>query len=95
MQYLALIHKNTDCTPTADEWDHFITVAVESGMFHGGSEIGLRHLIGQKEVADTTASVGGFMRFDSGDPEALLTLLQDHPVVMHGGSIELCEMPRS
>jgi hypothetical protein len=95
MQYIALIHKNADSSPTTDEWDRFIDAAAATGMFKGGSEIGLRQTIGQKTVSDTTESVGGFMRFDSDDPEELHALLRDHPVIQRGGTIELCEMPNS
>jgi hypothetical protein len=95
MQYLALIHKNADTTPGSDEWNHFFMIAGETGMFKGGSEIGVRHIVGHKEVPDTTKSVGGFMRFDSADLDRLLTLLEAHPVIKHGGTIELCEMPES
>ena len=42
-----------------------------------------------------TETVGGFMRFDSDDPEELRALLMEHPVILHGGTIELCEMPKS
>ncbi len=35
------------------------------------------------------------MRFDADDLNALRALLEDHPVVKHGGTIELCEMPKS
>ncbi len=95
MQYIALIHNNTDSSPGTDEWDRFIDVAIKTGMFKGGSEMGTRRMIGQKMVSETTQSVVGFMRFDSGDPVKLHALLKDHPVVQHGGTIELCEMPKS
>lgn len=95
MQYIALLHKNTDSLPTADEWNRFIESAIASGMFAGGSAIGGRYAIGEKSVLDTTESVGGFMRFDSDNLERLLTLLNDCPVIRHGGTIELCEMPES
>ena len=35
------------------------------------------------------------MRFDAEDRAKLLELLKQHPVVLHGGSVELCEMPKS
>lgn len=95
MQYIALIHKDLDSTPGADEWNHFFQMAAESGMFKGGSEIGGRCIIGHKQVPDTTKSVGGFMRFDSDNLDQLLKLLNEHPVSKHGGTIELCEMPES
>ena len=95
MQYIALIHKNTDSSPDTDEWDRFIDAAIATGMFKGGSAIGSRQTIGQKTVSDTTGGVGEFMRFDSDDLEELNALLRHHPVIQHGGTIELCEMPRS
>ena len=95
MQYIAFIHNNTASMPTADEWERFFSEAKESGMFKGGSEIGLRHMIGQKDISNVLESVGGYMRFDSDDIVRLRELLEKHPVVIHGGTIELCEMPRS
>lgn len=95
MQYVALIHRNTDTTPTSAEWEHFFAVATETGMFKGGSAIGTRHIVGRKTVPDTTRDIGGFMRFDSEDLRQLHELLERHPVIRHGGAIELCEMPQS
>lgn len=95
MQYIALIHKNTDTTPASAEWEHFFKMAAETGMFQGGSEIGVRHMVGHKQVPDTTKSVGGFMRFDTENLDRLFKLLDEHPVIKHGGTIELCEMPES
>ncbi len=95
MEYIALIHKNTESTPSAEEWALFFTLANESGMFLGGSEIDNRQTVGNKEVADTTHSIDGYMRFDSDNVPPLLELLNKHPMVQHGGTIELCEMPKS
>ncbi len=95
MQYLVLIHNNADTSPSPKEWEAFIESAMASVMFQGGSEISANELIGSKPVTKTTNSVAGFMRFDSEDKESLLSMLQDHPVVRHGGSLELCEMPKS
>lgn len=95
MQYIALIHTNADASPSDGDWQRFFESANSSGMFKGGSEIGTRRLLGAKAVADTTGTVGGFMRFDSSSVEEVLTLLEQHPVILHGGSIELCEMPES
>ena len=94
MEYIALIYKNTDSMPTSAEWSHFFDVATKSGMFRGGSEIGERHTLGRKDVPNTTADIGGYMRFDSDDVDQLKELLKIHPVVEHGGTIDLCEMPK-
>jgi hypothetical protein len=95
MEYIALIHKNTDSLPTSEEWSRFFAIATKTGVFKGGSEIGNRHAIGEKEVSDTTLNVGGYMRFDSDDLNLLKDLLKKHPVIKHGGTIELCEMLKS
>lgn len=62
-------------------------------MFKGGSVIGVRLAVGEKDVADTAEHVSGFMRFDSDNPDLLNELLKEHPVIRNGGTIELCEMP--
>ena len=93
--YTPLIHKDTDTSPTSDEWNGFIKTAVESGMFKGGSAISARQKLGRKDVVDTTETIGGFMRFDAEDFDDLMALLNDHPVVKHGGTVELCEMPKT
>ena len=95
MEYIALIHKNYDSMPTSDEWSRFFNLAIDTGMFKGGSEIGKRHALGKKEVSDATLNVVGYMRFDSDDLNLLKELLKKHPVIEHGGTIELCEMPES
>ena len=95
MQYIALIHKNTDAAPSTEDWDQFILNAGASGMFQGGSEIGTRKLFGQKSVFDSTESIGGYMIFETEYLAKLEILLLDHPVVRNGGSIELCELPLS
>jgi hypothetical protein len=52
-------------------------------------------VIGDPQSAQSTKHIGGFMRFDADNRAKLLELLQLHPVVLHGGSVELCEMPRT
>ncbi|MFZ4683819.1 MAG: hypothetical protein ACOYMS_15040 [Terrimicrobiaceae bacterium] len=94
-QYILLIQGNVKSTPTAEEWEQFITAAQASGLFRGGSEIGERIVVGDAPSAQSTEHITGYMRFDSDDRQKVLDLLQSHPVVLHGGSVELCEMPKS
>ena len=94
-QYFLLIQNNPKNEPTTGEWKSFFAAAEESGMFRGGSAIGQRMTIGNADSARSTEHIVGFMRFDSDDKERLLKLLEQHPVVVHGGSVELCELPRS
>jgi len=95
MEYIAFMHGNTDTTPSRNEWDHFVALAGRSGLFRGGSAIGRRWMIGAKDVPDTTQHVGGYMRFDSDSLDELNDLLNQHPVVVHGGTIEICELPKT
>jgi len=94
-QYILLIQGNSDTDPTSEEWESFFFSARKSGFFKGGSEMGKRFAIGNDQSAVTTDHIVGFMRFDTDDLDKLKELLSQHPVVLNGGSVELCEMPRS
>ncbi|MBE36546.1 MAG: hypothetical protein CMI16_13495 [Opitutaceae bacterium] len=94
-QYLLLIQNNQKTEFMAEEWDRFFAAAKSSGTFAGGSEIGARQVLGDTQSAQSTAHIGGYMRFDSDDKAKLIELLKLHPVVLHGCSLELCELPKS
>ncbi len=94
-QYILLIQNNATTEATPTEWSRFIETASASGFFKGGSAIGERTVLGNRDSARSTEHVAGFMRFDADDRAALLKLLDQHPVVLHGGSVELCELPKS
>lgn len=95
MEYIAFIHRNEQTSSSEEEWARFIALAKESGLFRGGSVIGGRSVVGKKDVPDTTAYIAGYMRFESDSLEALEKLLAHHPEVVHGGSVELCELPKT
>ncbi len=93
--YLLLIHDN-EKTPTRDEeWEQFFEAARSSGMFHGGSEVGRREILGGPATVPSSSHIVGYIRFETADRALLLELLKRHPVVLHGGTVELCELPRS
>ncbi|MFO1021408.1 MAG: hypothetical protein U0903_12035 [Planctomycetales bacterium] len=94
-QYLLLIQNNEKSASTSEEWEAFFAVARQSGLFEGGSAIGQRTVIGDVQTAKSTEHVVGYMRFDADDRQKILDLLKQHPVVLHGGSVELCELPKS
>lgn len=94
-EYLLLIHGNEKTATTAAEWDQFFAAAHASGAFSGGSEVGKRELFGDTASARTSDHIVGYMRFDTTDKPMLLELLKKHPVVLHGGTVELCELPKS
>jgi len=94
-QYLLLIQNDAKSQATPAEWDAFLVAARASGMFEGGSALGEREVIGDVQSAKSTHHIGGYMRFDTNDKAKLLELLRRHPVVVHGGSVELCAMPRT
>lgn len=95
MEYILFIHNNTTTSASQKDWDEFFIAAKETGMFQGGSEIGKRIQLGPQKVSDTTKSLVGFMRFESSSLEELKNLLEIHPVLIHGGTLELCEMPKT
>lgn len=95
MEYILFIHKNVDQPTTEDQWSAFFTAANESGIFSGGSEIRNSIQIGVKNVSPMTASVVGCMRFETDDISQVYKLLELHPVFIQGGTLELCEMPKT
>jgi hypothetical protein len=95
MQFLLFIHDNTRTTPSADEWTDFCDRAGASGLFRGGSEVGARQFLGRSDDVDSSDFIVGYMRFDADDKQPLLDLLATHPNVVHGGTVELCELPES
>ena len=95
MEYIVFIHNNADSTATETDWAEFIEKAVKNGMFQGGSEIANQIQLGSKPVTKITDTVAGFMRFESAEKKALLDLLEEHPVLRNGGTLELCQMPKS
>ncbi len=94
-QYILLIQGNAKTKPSAEEWNQFFTAARQSGLFEGGSAMGKRAVLGDAQSAKSSDHIVGYMRFDAEDKQELLNLLKQHPVVMHGGSVELCELPKS
>lgn len=95
MEYILFIHNNTETPTTIEAWNTFFKAAKESNIFQGGSEIANRIQLGNKIVPDITQQIGGFMRFESPSLEAVKKLLKIHPVMLCGGTLELCEMPKT
>jgi len=95
MEYILFIHSNTDSESTCQQWNEFFIADKDSGLFLGGSEISNQIQIGDKPVQKITDSINGFMRFESNDKKSILGLLKKHPVVIQGGTLELCEMPKT
>ena len=95
MEYITFMHRNADTAATEEEWDRFFDAARESGMFQGGSAVGARSTIGEKDVPDVTEHIGGYMRFDADSMDGLTELLKQHPTVVHGGTVEICELPKT
>ena len=95
MEYITFMHNNVDTEPTKEEWDRFFALARESGLFRGGSAVGKRSIVGKKEVPDITYHIGGYMRFDAATLNEVAKLLEHHPIVLHGGTVEICQLSKS
>ena len=95
MEYIIFMHRNTESEASPEEWNNFLSEARTSGIFRGGSAIGSRFYVGAEGAPDTTSVINGYMRFDTADITLLLDLLKRHPTVVHGGTVEICELPES
>ena len=49
----------------------------------------------EKKVPSITDTVGGYMRFDADTLQEVLVRLDSQPVVINGGTVEVCEMPKT
>jgi hypothetical protein len=94
-QYIVLIQNNARSEIASGDWRDFFAAAQQSGLFKGGSAIANRIVVGNAALAKSTDHIVGYMRFDSDDQQPILDPLKQHPVVVHGGSVELCQMPES
>ena len=94
-QYLLLIQGNEKTETTAEEWERFFVAIKASGTFKGGSKVGKREIVGDKSSSHSSEHIVGYMRFDTEEKQTILELLRQHPVVLHGGSVELCELPET
>jgi len=103
VEYILLIHNNAEKAATEEQWNEFFLAAKQSGLFTGGSEIAKGELIGSKDAELLSVRIAGHMRFridladDTGEDALykLHQLLEIHPTVLQGGTIELCPMPKS
>ncbi len=94
MEYITFMHGNSDSKATEQEWSAFFAQASDSGLFRGGSAMGKRWTIG-KEAAVASEAIAGYMRFDADSLDDLMALLNNHPTLVHGGTIEICELPKT
>lgn len=95
MQYLILIHSNGTTESTQDQWDYFFKVANDSDCFKGGSELGNKSVYGKIEPENSIEHIGGFLRFDINDINQLHEILNHLPIIINGGTVDICEMPES
>lgn len=94
MEYITFMHGNSDGKATEQEWNTFFELAGDSGLFRGGSAMGKRWTIG-KDADVASDGLAGYMRFDADSVDNLVALLNKHPTVLHGGTIEICELPKT
>lgn len=95
MEYILFIHNDSDNLASESQWEAFFEAANQSGMFNGGSEIGKSIKLGEKPTPVATRTLVGYMRFQADDVNQLRKLLELHPVAIQGGTLELCETPRT
>jgi hypothetical protein len=92
VKYLLLIHGDAREEATESEWGAFFDAAKKSGIFEGGSELGRRDIVCNSPTINSPTKIAGFMRFKSDSRQQLDDLLAAHPVVVHGGTVELYEL---
>ncbi|PCJ55431.1 MAG: hypothetical protein COA79_20725 [Planctomycetota bacterium] len=95
MQYLVLIHSNPTKQSTNEEWESFFTIANKSGSFKGGSEVGNKIRYGNIDTKSSIDHINGYMRFDVNKLSELHEILENLPIIINGGTVDICELPES
>lgn len=95
MEYIVFMHRNEETPPCKEDWDYFFAMAERSGLFQGGSAIGKRFVVGREGAPDAAIHICRFMRFESENLSELNKLLEQHPVVKNGGSVEVFDLPKT
>lgn len=92
-EYLLRIRGKEKTATSAHEGEAFVTLARNSGVFRGGSVVGKREFVGDRDSVPASNPVVGYVRFASDDKQILPGLLDRHPAVLPGGTGELYELP--
>ncbi len=95
MEYILFIHSDAPQPATECQWNEFFSAAKNSGVFKGGSEVSKGMYVGVKPEQLVSETVVGYMRFEADDVGLIHKLLKLHPVVLQGGTVELCETPKT
>ena len=97
--YLFLMHDDapdSGSEPTGDGWGRYIETLQASGNFQGGSAIGGGVCARKSGVAPMiTGHLSGFIRVGAESLDHARSLLAGNPVFEAGGTVEICELPRT
>lgn len=89
--YLLLMHADS---AGERDWEEYLRRLHRSGMFRGGSSIGGGVSVRKTGVVESvTEHLAGFLRIEADDLADALTLLEGHPTLEAGGTVEIRELP--
>jgi hypothetical protein len=91
-----LMHNDVESQTQPQEWDHYISRLRSSGSFGGGSSIG-KGIGFKKGTASEAIShwLGGYMILTAETLDDAKALVEGNPVLLHGGTVEVRDLPRS
>lgn len=75
----------------AVDWDRYIQVLSDSGLFRGGSAFGNGICVSQKDDESECVATG-YMRFEAASIEQVRNLVPENPVYKSGGQVEIHEL---
>lgn len=94
--YLFLTHRLPQgSSAPSGAWAPYLDRLRRTGHFSGGSAIGGGLSVSRSGVtSDTTSHLTGYIRISAHSIEDACKLLEGHPVIDAGGTIEVRELPR-
>lgn len=94
--YLFLTHRLPQgSSAPASAWTPYLDRLRRSGQFSGGSAIGDGLCVSRSGVtSDTTSHLTGYIRVSADSIDEACGLLEGHPAIDAGGTVEVRELPR-
>jgi hypothetical protein len=94
--YILLMHALPpgSAQPTGD-WTTYLHRLRSTGQFNGGSSIGAGVCVSSRGITPTlSTSLTGSIRVSAPSIEEACALLDGHPLIEAGGTVEVRELPR-
>ncbi len=95
IEFILFMHNDTVEKIPESAWPTYFTMLQERGAFEGGSSIGSGEVVRKDKIAGRSSDhLTGYIRVQAENMAAARLLVDDNPVFVAGGSVEIRELTR-